>query len=93
MEEHASGTRIGVFPAHWRGIVPGQSTEQRAAAVAENVALDLEERGDPAQAANVRSSFACTRDAALLLERAQRIADGKPSTNPALVVRALRRKL
>lgn len=45
------------FPKHWRGIDPGQTSEERAAMIIVNMALDLEARGDHAGAAEVRQGF------------------------------------
>lgn len=58
MVEYAGFKRAEkIFPKHWRGITPGQDSEERAAIIIMNMALDCEARGDVSGAEQIRKAF------------------------------------
>ncbi|HWL79245.1 hypothetical protein [Microbacterium sp.] len=68
----------GTFPKHWRGLVEGQSSEERAATIVMNIAADHRARGnhDKAEATllSYRTAGASNRSATIALARARRLA-------------------
>lgn len=57
IEYSASQRGSGTFPKHWVGITFGQDSEERAAMLIVNMALDLEARGDKKGAEELRNGF------------------------------------
>ena len=81
------------FPAHWIGLRKGQDSEERAAMIIVNMALDLEARGDRRGAEELRQSFISGDGGTqrMSLEQArQRWVENPTAANALAYVRAVR---
>jgi len=76
--EYSNGSRsMGTFPAHWKGIYPGQSSEERSAVIIQNMAADAAAKGNTEEARDIISSYrnaGPARSAKAALERVRRLS-------------------
>jgi len=91
--EYSGGNRgTGTFPKHWVGLTPGQDSDERAAMLIVNMALDLEARGDRRGAEELRQSFISGggRTVRMSLEQAQqRWVENPTAVNALALARAV----
>lgn len=92
IEYSGSNRGTGTFPKHWVGLTPGQDSDERAAMLIVNMALDLEARGDRKGAEELRQGFITGRgrNSQMSLEQArQRWVESPTAANALAYARAI----